>query len=137
MSRKFDCRTSSGTQLSVFLENRPGTLAEVAESLGGSGVNILALSQMEGINHGYVRMVVDDPAKGKAVLEKAGHLVLERRVILLEAPNEPGCMAYVTRNLADAGVNVEYAYCAVGPSEKNGLIVIFCSDPERALSVLG
>lgn len=111
-------------QLSVFLDDRPGTLAGVAELLGSHGINLFALSLAEGIGHGYVRMVVDRHDEAKQILHDAGELTMEREVLLVEMPNRPGSLGQVARALSDYRINIEYAYCASGPNVDRGLIVV-------------
>lgn len=125
-----------GRQIAVFIEDRPGTLAQVAQHLGKHGVNIYALSLAEGIGHGYVRMVVDRPDEAVRVLREAGELVIERDVLLLEVANVPGALGTIARRLADAGINLEYAYCAGGPSVERGLVVVRVDQMDRALALL-
>lgn len=125
-----------GRQISVFLEDQPGTLSAVAFLLGRHGVNIYALSLAEGLGHGYVRMVVDKPARALQVLRKAEELTLERDVLLLELSNTPGSLGKVTRKLGQAGINIEYAYCAGGPSVSHGLVVVRVDDTRKALGIL-
>lgn len=127
---------SAGRQISVFLDDEPGTLANVSELLGKNGVNIHALSLAEGVGHGYVRMVVDKPDVAVRVLAAAEQLTMEREVILLELSNLPGSLGRVARALADARINLEYAYCAAGPSVDRGLIVVRVSDTKKAVGVL-
>ncbi len=125
-----------GTQISVFLEDEPGMLAGVAELLGKHGINVYALSLAEGLGHGYVRMVVDKPDEAKRVLRAAEELIMERDVLLLELSNRPGSLAVVARHMADAGINLEYAYCAGGPSVDKGLVVVRVNDTNKAVSIL-
>jgi hypothetical protein len=71
-----------------------------------------------------------------AGLHDAGYLVFERDVVLVEIPNEPGSLGKVTQAWAEAGINLEYAYCAGGPSVKHGLIVMRVDNTEKALDLL-
>lgn len=123
-------------QLAVFLDDQPGTLAAVAELLGGLGINIYALTLAEGIGHGYLRMVVDQHAEALRALQEAHELVMERDVLLLELSNAPGSLGVVARRLAGAGVNLEYAYCAGGPGVDRGLVVVKVDDLDKALATL-
>jgi hypothetical protein len=125
-----------GRQIAVFLDDRPGTLSEVALLLGRHGVNIYALSLAEGIGHGYVRMVVDKPDEALRVLREAEELVMERDVLLLELANVPGALGEVTRRLAEAKINVEYAYCAGGPNVDRGLVIVRVDQTDQALTLL-
>lgn len=125
-----------GRQIAVFLDDVPGTLCEVTTLLGRQGVNIYALALAEGIGHGYVRMMVDRPDDAMRILREADQLVMEREVILLELVNVTGALGALTRVLADAKINLEYAYCAGGPSVTQGLVVIRVDQTEKALALL-
>lgn len=125
-----------GRQISVFLDDEPGALGRVTKWLGENGINIFALSLAEGLGHGYVRMVVDKPDEALQALRKVNELTLERDVLLLELSNQPGSLGAVATQLGEAGVNIEYAYCAGGPSVDKGLVVIRVNDTVKALRVL-
>ncbi|MBU1695229.1 MAG: amino acid-binding protein [Verrucomicrobia bacterium] len=125
-----------GRQIAVFLDDVPGTLSEVSLRLGRNGINIYALSLAEGIGHGYVRMVVDKPDEAIRVLREAEELVMERDVLLLELANAPGALGEVTRRLAEAKINVEYAYCAGGPGVDIGMVIVRVDQIDKALAVL-
>ena len=137
MSGKVLHSVARGRQISVFVDDTPGTLAGIAELLGKNGINIFALTLAEGLGHGYVRLVVDKPDECVKVLKSAEELVLERDVILLELSNAPGSLGIVARKLGDAGINLEYAYCAVGPCVDKGLVVVRVNDTDKALKILG
>lgn len=126
-----------GRQIAVFLDDRPGTLSEVTSLLGRNGINIYALSLAEGIGHGYVRMVVDKPDEALRALRAADELVLEREVLLLELANTPGALGEMTQRLAEARINVEYAYGAGGPNGDRGLVVVRVDQTAKALTMLG
>ena len=125
-----------GKQISVFLENRPGTLAALSRLLAGARLNILAMTVSEGLDHGYVRLVADRHTEAARRLKQRGFLVLERVVLLLEMANRPGSLAEVTRVLAEEDINVEYLYCANSPAVDQGLVVLRTADPDRALRLL-
>jgi len=136
MSGKVLHSVTRGRQISVFVDDTPGTLAGVAELLGKNKINIFALTLAEGLGHGYVRLVVDKPDECVKVLKAADELVLERDVILLELSNAPGSLGIVARKLGDANINLEYAYCAGGPSVDKGLVVVRVNDTDKALKIL-
>ncbi|HBA83469.1 MAG TPA: amino acid-binding protein [Verrucomicrobia bacterium] len=125
-----------GKQISVFLDDKPGTLANVAAVLGSHHINIYALSLAEGIGHGYVRLVVNKHDEARQILHDAGELVMERDVLLLELSNQPGSLGVIAQVLSEKGINLDYAYCAGGPSVDKGLIVIKVDDTDKALEVL-
>ena len=123
-------------QLSIFLENKPGTLAEVCEELANKKVNIYALSISDTVDHSVVRMVVSDWQTAAHVLGERGVLVVENSVLLIENANKAGTLAAISRKLAKAKINIEYAYLATSPTSKKGLAVIRVSDTKKALKVL-
>ena len=125
-----------GRQISVFIENRPGTLSEVIDILREEGVNMLSLSLSEGLDHGYLRITVDRHERAVAVLQRTGHLVIERDVVLLEVANAPGGLAAAIDRWAKAGINLEYAYSATGPGAERSLIIAHVSDLPKALAAL-
>ncbi|MEK7242416.1 MAG: amino acid-binding protein, partial [Planctomycetota bacterium] len=95
-------------QLTVVLENHPGTLADVCSCLAVKEINILALSIAEMIDTGELRIVVNNARRAKALLEECGFDVLESEVLVVEMTNEPGVMAQIARRLAKGRVNIEY-----------------------------
>ncbi len=126
----------TATQLAVFLANRPGALARVCEALAKAGVNIHALATSDTVDHTVVRMVVSDPTKALMLLGEAGVLALETEVLMIETVSEPGVMAKIAECLAEAEVNIEYAYLAGGREGERGLIILRPSDVEKARRVL-
>lgn len=136
MSKKKLFSAKPGRQLSVFLENRPGALSAVIDTLREQGINMLALSLSEGLDIGYLRIIVEQPDKAAEVLRKAGHLVIERDVVLLTVANEPGGLASAIDVWAKAGVNVEYAYSADDAHPDQSLIVARVNDIQKAIGVL-
>ncbi len=129
-------RAARGRQISVFLDDRPGTLARLALRLGGAAINIHALTLAEGIEHGSVRMVVDRTDEAVRQLENDGYLFFEREVILLEIPNTPSALGRVAELWGLRGINIEYAYCAGGPAVASGLVVVKVDRIDEALALL-
>ena len=125
-----------GTQLALFLENRPGTLARVCGELGKAGINIQALTASDTVDHTVLRLVVSDPRKALFLFEERGTLVVEDEVLLVEGSNQPGELARLARKLAAAKVNIEYLYAATAPDSAQGLLVLRVSDPRKALRAL-
>ncbi|MEK0446310.1 MAG: hypothetical protein RLZZ399_1631 [Verrucomicrobiota bacterium] len=123
-------------QLSIFLANKPGTLAEVCEVLAEQGVNIFGMTISDTTDHAVVRMVVSNPEKALFLLEERGVLVVENNVLLTENLNKPGAFGEIARKLAKAKVNIEYAYLATSPNSKKGLAVLRVSDTKKALKAL-
>ena len=126
-----------GTQLTVYLDNRQGTLGALAGFLGRNNVNIFGLTvaaTAEG--HGYARLIVDDTEKARQLIEDANELVAANEVLLVRADNRPGELARVLQRMADAQINIEYGYVMGGKGDEKG-IVLCPSDIEEALAVLG
>jgi len=123
-------------QLAIFLENRPGTLARVCDALAEQKINIHAISTSDTIDHTVMRLVVSDFRKALHVFEERGTLVVEDDVLLIEAVNKPGALGRIAHRLAEARVNIEYAYSAAQPDQKKGLLVLRVSDVKKALKVL-
>src|SRR5512140_1800189 len=123
-------------QLAIFLDNRPGTLARVAEALGEAKVNIYAITTSDTVDHSVIRLVVNDYRKALHVFEQHGTLVVEDDVIMVDRTNRPGELAEVAKKLADAKINIEYCYSATPPEAKKGLLILRVSNPAKALKVL-
>ncbi len=123
----------AGKQISVFLENRPGTLSEVINALRDGGVNMMALSLSEGLDIGYLRIIVDHHEAAVQLLRAKGQLVIERDVALLTVANEPGGLARAIEVWAKAGINVEYAYSADDAAPDRSLIVARVNDVAKAI----
>jgi hypothetical protein len=123
-------------QLALFLENKPGTLARVCEELERAKINIFAVSTSDTIDHSVVRMVVSDTRKALLLFEEHGTLVVENDVLMIDGNNKPGSLAKIANRLADAEINIEYAYCATAPNAKKGLLILRPSDCKKALKVL-
>ncbi len=123
-------------QLAVFLDNRPGMLASVADALAEAKVNIYAISTSDTVDHTVIRLVVDDYRKALHVFEEHGTLVVEDDVLMLTRTNKPGELAGLAQKLAAAKVNIEYCYSATLPQAKKGLMILRVSNPAKALKVL-
>src|ERR1700719_3309407 len=121
----------TGTQLAVFLENRPGALGRVCEALAKAGVNIHALTVSDTVDHAVVRMVVSDSTKALMLLGERGVLAFENDVLLIDAANELGVLGKIADCLSRAEVNIEYAYLATGAKLPKGIIVLRPSNVEK------
>jgi hypothetical protein len=122
------------TELALRLPNSPGALAGVCQLLSDERVNIVAIA-LDGA--GQLRMVVDNHVHGAAVLREQHHQVAVRDVIVLSVPNGPGSLAPALRLVADAGVNVEYAYGGATEGAPMAAVVVGVEDALRAASAAG
>src|SRR5262245_18398558 len=123
-------------QLALFLDNRPDTLARLADALAEARVNIYAVSTSDTVDHSVVRLVVNDYRKALDVFESRGTLVIEDDVLMIEGDNKPGSLAKFGHALSAAKINIEYAYCATPPEAKKGLLILRVADAKKALKVL-
>jgi hypothetical protein len=123
-------------QISVFLENKAGRLAEVTRVLGDAGINIRALSLADTTDFGILRLIVDKYDVAREVLKGKGFTVGKTEVVALEVPDRPGGLASVLNALAQAGINVEYMYAFVQHSGKNAVIIFRFDNLEDAINIL-
>ncbi len=123
-------------QISVFLENKPGALAEVTRILGESGVNIRALSLADTKDFGILRLIVNDNEKAKEVLAPRGFTVRKTEVVAVEVPDRPGGLAEIMKVLAEANINVEYLYAFVQQSGENAIMIFRFDETDRAIAAL-
>ncbi len=123
-------------QISVFLENRPGVLAELTALLGERGINIRALSIAESRDFGVVRMIVPDPAAAAALLDEKGYSMQVVEVLAVEVADEPGGLAKALRVLAEERLNVDYLYTFMNKLSENAVIVLRIDNIDYARSVL-
>jgi hypothetical protein len=123
-------------QITVFLENKPGRLANVLAALAAEKVNITALSVMDKHEHSVLRLTTDDPAKSVQVIQKLNTPFTETEVLVVELKNQPGALSHVCEVLAAEHINIDYAYCSSGG--RNGKVVgIFkVSNADKAVRVL-
>ena len=124
-------------QISVFLENRTGQLAEITKLLADNHVDIRALSIAETTDYGLARMIVDDCHKASAILLNHGDILSMTPVWAVEVPDAPGGLAQVLHVLAEANVDVEYMYSLFTHREGHAYMVMRISDEPRFLSTLG
>src|SRR5215510_885831 len=118
-------------QLAIFLDNRPGTLARLADALAEAKINIYAISTSDTVDHTVVRLVVSDYRKALHLFEERGTLVVEDDVLMIEGSNKPGSLARVAHKLAGKKINIEYAYCATPPDATKGLLVLRVADAKK------
>ena len=123
-------------QLSIFMENRAGRLAEIARQLGDAKINIRALSLADTSDFGILRLIVSDVDRAMDVLKKAGHTVSLTDVIAVEVPDHPGGLASVLEPLRKSSVNVEYMYAFVEKATDKAVVIFRFEDTDAALKVL-
>jgi hypothetical protein len=123
-------------QLSIFMENRAGRMAEVVRLLGDAGINIRALSLADTSDFGILRLIVNDVEKAVKVLRDSHHTVSLTDVIAVEIPDKPGGLAGVLEPLRDAGVNVEYMYAFVEKATDKAVVIFRFENLDAAIQAL-
>ena len=124
------------TQLSVFVENKSGRLASIAELLASNNVNLRALSIADTDDFGVLRVIVDDTEKAQSVLSEAGIAVKRTSVIAVAIDDIPGGLSKILSTISNSGLVIEYMYAFVGKSRKKAITVIRTDDMEATASVL-
>ena len=124
-------------QISVFLENRTGQLAEITKLLAAQNVDIRAISIAETADYGLARMIVDDSHKASSILLEHGDILSMTPVYAVEVPDRAGGLAELLSVLAEAHVDVEYMYSLFTHREGNAYMVLRISDEPKFLSTLG
>ncbi len=123
-------------QISVFLENAKGRLAEVTRTLSHEKINIRALSLADTADFGVLRIIVNNPERCLTVLKGKGFVAPVTEVIAVEVEDKPGGLARILEVLDQDDVNVEYMYAYVEKSRENAVVICKIDDRERALQVL-
>jgi hypothetical protein len=124
------------TQLSIFLENKPGSLTTPCRLLAQAGINLLTLSLADTQQFGILRLIVRHWKKAKEVLEAGGCVVKVTEVMAVEVPDRPGGLADILQAIEKAGINLEYMYAFTEKQENKGMLVFRFSEPEKAAEVL-
>ena len=123
-------------QLSLFLENKPGSLSRPVKLLAKAKLNILTLCIADTRQFGILRFVVRDWEKAKQVLEKDGFVVKDSDLVAIEVADEPGGLAQILDALETSGVNLEYMYGFTLRGAGKALLAFRFDDPDRAIAAL-
>lgn len=123
-------------QISVFVENTAGKLAELTEYLHQHDIDMRALSIAETQDFGIVRIIVDDAYKTSQVLKEAGYVASITPVLAVEMPDEPGSLFKILKLLGDGGINLEYMYAFLTHKESTAYMVLRVADNEKAAEIL-
>jgi len=129
------------TQIVVTLQNRPGTLAHLCSTLGNAGLSISAVmaSGAAGAKarQGKVRLLLDNPEKAKEALKNAKIRFSEEEAVAIELDNRPNALREVAEKLAQAKINIKYAYATATEGSTRATVVLAVPDVAKALTVLG
>ncbi len=124
-------------QISIFLENKHGRLAEVTQILGDNQIDISALSIADTTDFGILRLIVNQPQKAREVLEQNGFAVNINEVIAIEVEHKPGGLSKALAMLDANGIGIEYMYAFVGNTEsKDAMVILRVDNPEKVVQVL-
>lgn len=123
-------------QISVFLENKPGRLADFTDIISKGGINLRALSLAEAEDFGIVRVIVDDVYNATSVLKNAGYVFSITDVVAIEIPDTPGGLNNVLHAFGDNGVNLEYMYAFAGNKAGVANMVFRVKNVEKAVAAL-
>jgi hypothetical protein len=123
-------------QISIFLENKSGRLAEVTSILGDSNIDISALSIADTTDYGILRLIVNKPEKAEEVLRSNGLTMSVTSVIAIGVKDEPGGLAKALRVLESGGIEIEYMYAFVSKREEEAMVIIKTGTPEKAVDLL-
>jgi hypothetical protein len=133
---KFPERLMKADQISIFLENKSGRLAEVTDLLARNSINIRALSLADTADFGIFRLIVSDPSRAAAILKDSGFTIGRNEVVAVVVPDRPGGLAGILGTLQGKGINVEYMYAFVQKSEGNAVLIFRFDDADKAIAVL-
>jgi len=123
-------------QISIFIENKSGRLAEITRILGDAGVNIRALSLADTSDFGILRLIVNDRETAKQVLKERGFTVSKTEVVAVEVPDRPGGLSQILQALDRDQINVEYMYAFVERCGENAVIIFRFYETDKAISTL-
>ncbi len=123
-------------QISIFLENRSGRLANILTTLGQAGVNIRAMSLADTSDFGILRLIVSDMEKARQVLTDKRFTVRISEVMAVEVKDRPGELAKILCHLEQAGINIEYMYSFLQIAKDSAILIFRFDDPEKAVKTL-
>lgn len=123
-------------QLSVFVENKKGTLHEITDVLAKSGIDLRSMCIADTSDYGIVRIIASEPERAKEILNSAGHAANVRKVTAFAVPDQPGGLARVLSILEEKGIDIEYMYALVTKTEGKAYAVMRTNDEEKAEKLL-
>ncbi|MCE5342523.1 MAG: hypothetical protein LLF96_02905 [Eubacteriales bacterium] len=123
-------------QISVFIENTPGRLADFTKVLEDAGIDLVSLSIADTTNFGILRGIVADPEKARETLAQHGYTVKVTDVLAVCVPDRPGGLAGILEKLAEKNIALEYLYSFVRKAGDHALIIVRVDQPEEAVRVL-
>lgn len=123
-------------QLSIFVENKSGRLAEITEALANSDIDIRAMSVADTSDFGILRLIVDKPKEAVAAFQNAGMTVSLTSVIAIGVHDRPGEFAKAVRLLSDHGIDVEYIYAFISREKGKAFVILRVNEEDKAIDIL-
>jgi hypothetical protein len=123
-------------QISVFLENKTGRLADVTRLIADAGVNIRAISIADTADFGILRLIVDKPAEAAEAISKGGFTTRMTEVLAVEIPDRPGSLAQVMEMFKETGVNIEYLYASLEKDSSTAVVIFKVEDIAHCLKIV-
>ncbi len=124
------------TQFSIFMVNKPGVLAHVLGEFAKAKVNVIAMTVMDSVEHGVLRVVLESPQKAREILTRSNMAFNETDVLCLNLTNQSGALADIAEKLAVSHINISYAYCTAGARGGKTTGVLKVADVKKAMKVL-
>jgi hypothetical protein len=124
------------TQFSVFMVNKPGVLAHILGEFARVKINITAMTVMDSVEHGVLRVVFDNPEKAEEVLANSGMPFNKSDVLCITLDNRAGALASVAERLASNHINISYAYCTAGAKGGRTTGILKVADVKKAMKIL-
>jgi hypothetical protein len=123
-------------QFSIFMVNKPGVLARILGEFARAKINIIALTVMDSVEHGVLRIIFEEPDRSREVLTKLNMPHSETQVLCINLTNKSGALASVAEKLARNHINISYAYCTAGAKGGRTTGVLKLADVKKAIKVL-
>ena len=123
-------------QFSIFMVNKPGALAQVLGEFARAKINIIAVTMMDSVEHGVMRVIFESPKKAREILAKLNTPYSETEVLCVNLTNKSGALAAVAEKLARNHINISYAYCTAGAKGGRTTGVLKVADVQKATRVL-
>ena len=123
-------------QFSVFLVNKPGVLSQIFREFAKAKINITSIAMMDSMEHGVLRMVVEDEVSARPVLKRLNLPITETDVLAVTLSNRPGAAADLCERLSQAHINIGYMYCTTGARGGRTIVVLKVPDIKKAMKIL-
>ena len=124
------------TQFSVFMVNKPGVLAQILGEFARAKINIVAITMMDSVEHGVMRVIFEKTEKAREVLSKLSMPYNETEVLCITLTNKSGALAAVAEKLAKSHIHISYAYCTAGAKGGRTTGILKVANVQKAMKVL-